>query len=74
LDPLAGYALVNIRGQYRLNDHVALFGRIDNLFDTDYESFGLLGQPGDVIPGLSDPRFVGVGTPIAGWVGLKLTL
>ncbi len=74
LDPLAGYALVNLRGEYRVSRQLRFFARIDNVFNTDYESFGLLGQPGEIIDGLNDPRFVGVGAPIAGWVGVGLSL
>ena len=34
---LAGYTTVNIGGSFRLNDTVELFGRIDNLFNRDYQ-------------------------------------
>ncbi len=77
LDPLAGYALVNLRANYAVNKHLDVFTRISNLFDTDYESFGLLGRsPADVVPGLADqrPLFVGAGAPRAAWVGVRLRL
>src|SRR5690606_24658554 len=44
LDEVDGYALVNLRAQWRVTDHVRLFARVSNLFDTDYETFGLLGE------------------------------
>ncbi|MCP5459655.1 MAG: TonB-dependent receptor [Gammaproteobacteria bacterium] len=34
---LDDYTLVNLRGTYRINDHWRVFGRIDNLLDTDYQ-------------------------------------
>ena len=34
---LAGYGLVNLRGEYRLDRDWSLVGRIDNLFDKQYE-------------------------------------
>lgn len=34
---LAGYSLVNLRGEYRLDRDWSLVGRIDNLFDKQYE-------------------------------------
>ena len=34
---LDDYILVNLAASYQLNDHVKFFGRIDNLFDEDYE-------------------------------------
>ena len=48
-----------------------------NLFDKDYENFGLLGEdPGEILPGLADqsPRFVGPGAPRGGWVGVRFSL
>ncbi|MBK8960888.1 MAG: TonB-dependent receptor [Proteobacteria bacterium] len=76
LDALDGYALVNLRASYAVNKHFEVFARGTNLFDTDYESFGLLGEdPSEVIPGLADQRpiFVGAGAPRAGWVGVRMT-
>lgn len=72
--PLKEYALFNLHGEYRFNPHVALFARIDNLFDKRYNTFGLYGDANDVLPGYTDTRFVGVGAPRAGWVGVKLSL
>ncbi len=69
------YAVVNLHGRYKLNNNLQLFARVDNLFDEEYETFGLFGEP-DEAPGLDleDPRFVGAGAPRGGWIGLKLTL
>jgi iron complex outermembrane recepter protein len=75
LDTLDGYAIVNLRGEYRINQHLSAFALIENLFDTDYETFGLLGEPQAVLgPAFDDPRFLSPGAPIGGWVGLKLSL
>ena len=38
--PLAGYAVVNLRTGYRVNDNVELYGIVKNLFSTDYATFG----------------------------------
>lgn len=57
-----------------MNKHVSVFGRIENVFDTEYEAFGLLGEPDEVLSDLNDPRFLGPGAPIGGWVGVKLAL
>lgn len=35
---LPGFTLVNVAADYKLNDHVNLFGRIDNLFDKRYQN------------------------------------
>ena len=72
LGRLDGYTTVNLRGSYQVNNTFKIFARVNNLFDTEYESFGLLGEP-DEIPGFggfTDNRFVGVGAPISGFVGV----
>ena len=77
LAELDGYAVVNLRASYRHSKHLELFARITNLFDRDFENFGLIGDdPSEVLPGLSDnrPLFVGAGAPRGGWVGIRLTL
>ncbi|WP_276670498.1 TonB-dependent receptor plug domain-containing protein [Chlorobium limicola] len=43
---LDSYFLVNLTGSYRLNDHVELYGRIDNLFDEFYEEAWKYATPG----------------------------
>lgn len=77
LDELDGYALVNLRGSYQLEERVSLFVRVTNLFDTDYENFGLLGEdPSEVINGLNDtrPRFLGAGAERGVWAGIRFSL
>ena len=81
LDTTAAYAIVNLHGEYHVNHLLTLFAKVDNLFDTDYETFGILGAPGEVFDGstpgqspvMTDPRFLGPGAPIGGWVGVRLT-
>ena len=43
---LAGYTLVNVGGSFKVNDTVEVFGRIDNLFDRDYEEVYGFNTPG----------------------------
>lgn len=77
LGRIDGYALVNLRASWRLHERLEIFARITNLFDEDYENFGLIGEePGEVLPGLADqsPIFLGAGAPRGGWVGLRLRL
>lgn len=73
----AGYAVINLRTRYALNDDFELYARVDNLLDREYETFGLLGEePGEVdVPLISDmtiPRFMGAGQPRAAFVGLRV--
>jgi len=75
---IAHYKVVNLHGRYKVTDNFQFFAKVDNVFDSEYESFGLYGEA-DEAPFLpaavgDDPRFVGAGAPRAGWIGFKLTL
>ena len=72
LDQTDAFAVVNLRVRYIIGDNISIFARIENLFDTDYENFGLLGEADEVFPDLNDNRFFGPGAPIGGWVGLRV--
>ena len=68
-----GYALLNLRGEYRFNDAARVFVNIDNLLDADYETFGLFGAAGEVLgDSFQDARFLSPGAPRAAWVGISL--
>ncbi len=76
-DPLGGYWIFNARTEFKVNPHLAFFGKIDNIFDRDYKTFGVYGQSDEVLGdslGIDDTRFVSPGAPRAGWVGVRLTL
>lgn len=75
---IAHYKVVNLHGRYKVTDNFQFFAKVDNLFDSEYETFGLYGEA-DEAPFLpagvgDDPHFVGAGAPRAGWIGFKLTL
>lgn len=79
LDPVSGYTVVNLRGSYRFNNNIEVFAKVTNLFDKEYESFGLLGEEPDEVPveefeDFENPRFLGPGAPRAGFVGVKLSM
>jgi len=76
---IPAFVIFNLRSEYRFNEHVALFGRVNNLFDRDYANFGTWGETGDVLEdgfgiGEQNSRFVGVGAPRAAWIGVRLTM
>ncbi|MEW5708139.1 MAG: TonB-dependent receptor [Pseudomonadota bacterium] len=75
---LSGYTVVNVNLDYRLGRNWVLFAKVDNLFDTRYETLGAFnrnafdpatGQPLDQLGPVE--RFVAPGAPRAGWVGVK---
>ena len=70
------YVVVNLTGNYSINKTLRIFARIDNLFDTDYETFGLLGDPTAVpaFSGFTNPRFLGPGAPISGFIGFEISI
>lgn len=72
LDRTDGYALLNLRAAWNVSDNVMLFVRVENVFDQDYETFGLLGEPGEVFEDFSNPRFLGAGPPRGAWVGARV--
>ncbi len=75
LAPLPGYTVVNVGAEFRFNRNFMVFAKIDNLFNADYETFGLLGSARGVLgDDFTNPRFVSPGAPLGGWVGLKWTL
>ena len=72
LDKTDDYAILNLRGEFRISDWLTLFVRVENVFDEEYETFGLLGEPDEVFEDFEDPRFFGAGPPFGAWTGVKL--
>jgi outer membrane receptor protein involved in Fe transport len=71
---LDGYGLVNLRTSYQVSENIELFLRVDNLLDTEYETFGALAEIEielEEAPGASDPRFVGPGAPRSAFAGVR---
>lgn len=76
LNEIDGYSVVNFRARYQLMDNLEIFARINNVFDEEFETFGLLGEePGElevpVIENLTVPRFLGPAAPRAGFLGVR---
>ncbi|MGE0704935.1 MAG: TonB-dependent receptor [Vicinamibacterales bacterium] len=75
LEPLDGFAVVNLTGRAILTSKVAILARVVNLFDSRYSTFGLLGEADDVLGDeFEEPEFLSPGAPRAAWVGLQVTL
>lgn len=75
---LSGYAVVNLDTRYKFgNSGWQLFGRVNNIFDREYYTAGLLGEnffdeTGAYDGGEDEPAFLlAPGAPIAGWVGVR---
>jgi outer membrane cobalamin receptor len=74
LGPTDAYAVLQARARYRLSDHLSLFGMAENVLNTDYETFGLLGEADEVFPDFEDNRFVSPNAPIGAWIGARIEL
>ena len=70
---IGDYAVLNLRGDYRVRDGVTMFVNIDNLLDEDYETFGLFGEADEVLGDeFEDSRFFSPAAPRAAWVGVRV--
>ncbi|MGH8177346.1 MAG: TonB-dependent receptor [Steroidobacter sp.] len=73
--PLSGFTVLNAGAQWRLNSNLLLFAQIDNALDADYATFGLFGEPDEVLGDeFDDPRFISPGAPRSAWLGFRWTL
>jgi iron complex outermembrane receptor protein len=77
--PVPGYAIVNLDARYQADRNWQFFGRVDNLFDRRYQTFGVLGQNTFLGPnntfdasGASvAEQFRSPGASLGVWVGVK---
>lgn len=74
LDPIGGFAIVNLRAVWRIAPHVSSYLRVQNVFDRRYSDFGVIGDATPVLPQFTDPRLYSPGAPRAAWIGLSLDL
>lgn len=73
VEEIDGYAVLNLRGDYRLNERITLFAKIDNVLDSEFETFGLFGEPDEVLGDeFQNSRFYSPGAPRAGWIGARV--
>jgi iron complex outermembrane recepter protein len=74
LQPIDTFATVNLSGSYELHRRARLVARVTNLFNTDYATFGLLGEADEVLGDeFEDPRFLSPGAPRAAWIGVEFS-
>ncbi len=75
LDPVEGFAVVNLTGRYAITPRVSIVGRLSNLFDARYATFGLLGEADEVLgDDFDDPEFQSPGAPRAAWIGVQVAI
>jgi iron complex outermembrane receptor protein len=73
LEPIEGRTVVNVSARWQLGTRARLVGRVANLFNAEYSSFGLFGEADEVLgDDFENPRFEGPGAPRSAWIGLEL--
>ncbi len=72
-DELDGFVVVNFNASYRITEAMEVYLRVNNLFDSDYETFGVFGEAAEVLGEEFEDarRFIGPGAPIGAWLGLR---
>ncbi|WP_124551947.1 TonB-dependent receptor [Methylophilus methylotrophus] len=77
---IPGYAVFNLRANYKWRPGVNMFIKIDNIFDRDYSTAGVLGRnpfnsSGQFQTNVADwnnTTFIGPGAPRSAWVGISI--
>lgn len=74
-EPLGGYWVFNFRTEFKVNEHFSIFGRVENLADKRYSTFGVYGEADEVLGSrYTNNRFISPGAPRSGWIGVRFTL
>jgi outer membrane receptor protein involved in Fe transport len=76
---LPGYSVFNLHASYQINKTYQIYGRVDNILDNRYSTYGTFFNTGDVPnftnggADFTDPRTVSPARPRAFYAGLKAT-
>ncbi|MGQ0700445.1 MAG: TonB-dependent receptor [Panacagrimonas sp.] len=73
-ETLSGFVLVNASAAWKILPQLTVFASVDNLFDRDFETFGVYGEGDEVLGEDFEEarRFVGAGAPVTFEAGLSL--
>jgi outer membrane receptor protein involved in Fe transport len=74
---LAGFTTVNLTTSYQLTPHVQIFGRVENIGDARYYTYGTFSPTASVFlvqaPNATNPRSYSPAAPIGGFGGVRVT-
>jgi iron complex outermembrane recepter protein len=84
LPPMSGFATLNLRTSYQVNDHFQIYGLINNALGYRGATYGALYPTnstlnqvtGAPVPGLfssQDPRAITITPPLEAWLGVRMT-
>jgi outer membrane receptor protein involved in Fe transport len=73
---IKGHTLLNLKANYQLQKGLSLFGKINNVLDTRYETYGMIGENNFALDGAPTDtqtvaKFVAPGAPRSYMVGLR---
>jgi iron complex outermembrane receptor protein len=68
---LPAYWTATLRTVYKIDEHVEVFGLVQNLFDKRYYTFGTYFDIDAVPLGLADPRTLSPGAPLTVYAGIR---
>jgi len=72
-----GYAVLNVNTKYRITPNIEIFGLVQNVLNSKYETFGTFSDTGSIpiaqAPGASNTRSLSPAPPIAGYGGVRMT-
>ena len=73
VEKTSSHAVLNARVEYHLSEGTLLYLTVNNLFNEEYETFGLFGEADEVLGSdFEDSRFLSPGAPRAAWLGLRV--
>jgi len=71
--PLPGYWTICLYASYKVTDNVEFYGRVENLLDARYYTYGTYFDTTSLFGTLTDPRSVTPGGPRAFYAGMRAT-
>ena len=76
LNETGAFVVVNVRAAYRFSEQLSVFATVQNLFDVQYDTFGLIADPTEVaqFEQFTNHRFYGPAPPRGGWIGVRASL
>jgi outer membrane receptor protein involved in Fe transport len=72
LRPLDGFVVGDLTTTYRFGPRLEATLQLANVTDARYETFGVIGDPREVLPGVDGVRFATPGAPRALWAGVRV--
>ena len=69
---LPGYWVLNLNTTYQVAKNVEVFGLVQNVFNNKFYTFGTFFETSEVpFLGLTDPRTLSPGAPLAAYAGVR---